>query len=105
MLNYLLQDCYKTIIDSICDLEATLYNDDSLWIDECIDSASGSSDLTVQEWELVAEFETDLLGGIEEDGAGCFVFAEWSDWAPYVAKMGHEYIVPMLGEKNTKNYY
>ena len=71
-------DCYKTIIDDLCDWGPSWDGRDARIIDEC--SPSGTSqDATIQDY-LLSDTITDapLLGGNKEDGYGCWQFAECS---------------------------
>lgn len=86
------QDCYKTLIDDLCDWNKTFLGRDARWIDECKPS-TGSSLVTVQDWLLAPNnVDQSLIGGTAIDGRGCWQFAEWTKWTPYVAQIGFDAI-------------
>lgn len=66
------QDCYKTMIDDLCDWNKTWLGPEARRIDECKPSA-GSSFVTIQDWLLAQNnIDQSLLGGTDVDGAGCW---------------------------------
>jgi hypothetical protein len=84
-----LVECYKALVADLGKPLASLNSQDSLFFDECPLSSSGGP-ISLQDWELVeADATTDVLGGQEGDGVGCWSFAQWTEWAPYVAQMGY----------------
>ena len=66
---------------------------ESSWVDECQFSSSGGP-ITLHRWEIAEDTtgsgeQNDVLGGMDPDGVGCWSFAQWTDWAPYIAQMGY----------------
>jgi len=90
-------DCYKTIIEDIGEPQSTWYSEDALFIDECNTSDAGGT-ITLKKWILspAVRDRGSVLGGERPGGAGCFKFAEWTKWAPYVAQAGLS-VVESLG--------
>jgi hypothetical protein len=86
------QDCYKTMISDLCDWSNTFNTKDSKWIDSCSPS-TGSSLVTIKNWQITNQLsDQSLLGGTVANGKGCWQFAQWTKWTPYVAQMGFELI-------------
>mmetsp|Transcript_32304 Transcript_32304/g.49458 ORF Transcript_32304/g.49458 Transcript_32304/m.49458 type:complete len:157 (-) Transcript_32304:29-499(-) len=85
--NFELQECYKTILDDLGDWEKAWNSDTAKWIDSCSTSESQGT-INVQSIELVASDSQSVLGGTSIDGEGCWEFATWTDWAPYLAQAG-----------------
>jgi hypothetical protein len=84
-----LVECYKTLIADLGKPLGSIRSQDSLLIDECPLSSTGGP-IQLQNWELATSaVDNDILGGTSEDGVGCWSFATWTDWAPYVARMGY----------------
>ena len=91
-------DCYKTIIDDLCDWGPSWDGRDARIIDECNPSGT-SQDATLQDYLLSDTIsDTPFLGGRDEDEYGCWQFAEWTKWTPYIAKAGMQYLNDFLGE-------
>jgi hypothetical protein len=64
------------------------YSRDAKFIDEC-KASNGGGLITLKQWTLSENVEKQsILGGTIVDGPGCWKFAQWTSWAPYVAKMG-----------------
>ena len=83
---YETQDCEKVMIDDMSDWLLTVRGEDKKYIDSCSLSAGGGP-IKMKSLALSSDaFEHDILGGSSADEAGCIVFAEFSDWAPYAAK-------------------
>lgn len=82
-------DCYKTIIEDVAAPLETWYSKEALFIDECNTSDAGGT-VTLKKWVLSPAVSTrgSVLGGERPGGAGCFKFADWTRWAPYVAQVG-----------------
>lgn len=91
-----LVNCYKYIVTDLSKIGDTVLNNEAKWIDNC--SPSGNTkkmyfkDWTVQE----AIYDTNLnmprlislIGGTSLDSRGCWQFAWWTKWTPYVAQLG-----------------
>lgn len=91
-LGYLLdlQDCMKEMITDMCDWNKTFLGREAKWIDEC-KLSTGAAKVTVQKWLLAqSNINQSLIGGYAVDGPGCWQFAEWTKWTPYVAQAGME---------------
>lgn len=79
------QDCYKTMISDLCNWSSTFNNKDSKWIDSCTPSSSPGP-VTLKNWVLTDGLTNQsLIGGTVIDGRGCWQFAYWTKWTPYVA--------------------
>ena len=68
------------------DLEKIWYSADALWIDE-FKSSQGRSQVSLRKWILsdAVNQETGLiLGGLNQNEAGCWKFAKWDQWAPWL---------------------
>ena len=86
-------ECYKTIVDDLGQPFGSFNQLGSSWVDECAFSSSGGP-IILNTWEIAPDTtddgdQFDVLGGVEADGVGCWSFAQWTDWAPYVAQMGY----------------
>lgn len=86
-------DCYKTIIADMCDWSSTFFTKDAKWVDSCAPSGNTST-ITVKKWTIQqnlydSNLQTSklvsLLGGSSFDNRGCWQFAWWTKWTPYVA--------------------
>ena len=83
--DFQLVECTKTLIADMGDPFATFQKIDAKKLDECSYSLSGGS-INLQDWEIASHsYDNDVLGGTTGDGVGCWSFAQWTDWAPYVA--------------------
>ena len=86
------QDCYKTVIADLCDWQSTAAGKDAKWIDEC-SSPTSTALISLKKWTLSSALdEQALLGGTVSDGRGCWQFANWSNWAPYLARYGYDFV-------------
>ena len=90
------QDCYKTMISDLCNWDSTFEGEDAKWFDDCSPSI-GSSLVTLKNY-ILAEAISDMsfFGGTVTDGRGCWQFAEWTEWTPYVAQAGFK-VLETLG--------
>lgn len=99
-------DCYKVMIGDLTDWNKTFLGRDARWIDECKPSG-GASFVTIQDWLFTqSNIDQPLLGGSVtnvNEGKGCWQFAEWTKWTPYVAQTGYEMIKSVLGEPEHLN--
>ena len=78
-------DCYKTLLDNLCDFRNTYINKEAKWIDQCSPSASTNAVRFVN-WEMTStQASRAIIGGFTKDGNGCWQFAEWTKWAPILA--------------------
>lgn len=83
-----MQDCYKIILDDLSDWKGTWTGEDAKWIDECSLSI-GVGAVQLKSWTLTdGVSEKAVIGGTEANGEGCWKFANWTKWAPYIAQMG-----------------
>ena len=88
-----LKNCYKEIIKDICDWK-TLFGSEALLYDGCNDYTV-SSPITIQTLKVTDTIPpTSLVGGSSANGKGCWRFAEWTNWAPYLAEFGHSFFSP-----------
>jgi hypothetical protein len=89
------------MIGDLTDWSKTWLGRDARWIDDCQPS-DGSAFVTIQDWLFVpSNIDQSLLGGSVtdvNDGKGCWRFAEWTKWTPYVAQTGYDVIKSVLGE-------
>lgn len=88
-------NCYKYIITDLCAIGETISNNESKWIDECQPSGN-TAKIFFKDWVLqenLYDYNTSaqqlisLIGGTALDNRGCWQFAWWSKWTPYVARM------------------
>ena len=104
-------DCYKVLFKDWFTPSANILGLNAQWIDN-LDADStqcGASDTqgpaTLQDWFINTDtFVQDIFGSSyafgtdDADSAGyvnfpgCWTFADWSDWAPYVAQVGLNYL-------------
>jgi hypothetical protein len=78
------------MIDDMADWFVTFRGEDETYIDSCSLSAGGGP-IQMKTFALSSDaFEHDIIGGSTADEAGCIVFAEFSDWAPYASKYAFE---------------
>ena len=83
-----LKNCYKDVIADICDWK-TLFSADAKFYDGC-DDYTLNGPVTIQSFKITDTIApTPLFGGTEANGKGCWRFAEWTNWAPYLAQIGH----------------
>lgn len=77
------QNCYKTIISDLCDWK-TFFSEDAKYYDGCNESTGGGA-IDIKTWPITdAQTDKSLLGGTVAGGQGCWRFAEWTKWAPYL---------------------
>ena len=95
-----MRDCYKILLYDICDL-TNLEGDSAFWIKKC--EPSTSTVVTVQNQELSpAITDQNLLGGKTINGPGCWQFAVWSTWAPYIAQYAFNAARQVLEDNTTQ---
>ena len=79
-----MRNCNKVLLDSICDLNLPFATTSSQWVDEC--TVADAPEVKVLNYRLSPQIQDqNLLGGKTIDGPGCFQFALWNKWAPYMA--------------------
>lgn len=79
-----LKNCYKKIIEDLCDWN-TVFGEEAKFYDGC-DDYTMSSPVVIQALKLTDSIvDNPLLGGSAANGKGCWKFAEWTNWAPYLA--------------------
>mmetsp|Transcript_24770 Transcript_24770/g.38557 ORF Transcript_24770/g.38557 Transcript_24770/m.38557 type:complete len:106 (-) Transcript_24770:18-335(-) len=79
--------CEKVLINDMCDFDSCWAGPSAQWVETCEESTSSDS-ITVEEYEISPAYsDQSLIGGIAPSGYGCWKFANWSDWAPYVANL------------------
>lgn len=97
-------DCYKTLLSDMCDWSNTFISKDAKYIDDC-SPAGNTQTITIKKWELQARnFDTNLrtdklislIGGSSADNRGCWQFAWWTKWTPYVAQTGFDIFKTLL---------
>ena len=83
---YHANDCYKTIIQDLCKWDEAFLGKEAKWIDDCSQS-NEVNNITFIDWFIQEGSKTvPLIGGAVKDGKGCWSFADWTYWAPHVAK-------------------
>ena len=91
------QDCYKTMINDLSNWGSTFEGKDAKWIDSCTPS-TGSGLITLKDWQITEALNNQaLIGGTASGGRGCWQFAQWTTWTPYVAQMGLNVLKEHLG--------
>ena len=87
---FMFKDCSKVLINDICDWKTTWLGDSAMWLDKCEDKASVPKDLIVRKTEIAPAISQEnggyLLGGVNYNGAGCWQFADWSEWPGWAAE-------------------
>jgi|DEB0MinimDraft_12_1074336.scaffolds.fasta_scaffold84813_1 hypothetical protein len=79
-----MRDCSKILLYGPGDFKKTWLGSNAQWLDSC--SASVAPQVTIQNTEIApAIANQNLLGGKTVNGPGCWQFALWSKWAPYIA--------------------
>lgn len=79
-----MRDCSKILVYSVCEQNIPWLGNSSQWLDTCVDSTAPQ--LSVMNHVIApAISDQNLLGGKTMDGPGCFQFAMWNKWAPYMA--------------------
>ena len=80
------------MLSDLSDWTTTWSGSDALWIDECTTSTGGGT-VSLQKWALTpAVINQNIIGGTTLGGEGCWKFASWSSWAPYLAQVGIDYL-------------
>lgn len=86
-MQYRFVNCYKKILTDISDWSDTWTGKDAKWVDACVDSDDGTA-ITLKEWALTQAISSNaVLGGTAINGPGCFLFANWTAWAPYYTNL------------------
>ena len=99
--NFDFANCYKTVISDMCEWDNTFRGENAKWYDECALSGD-TAKLWIQNWDVMADDLSDgadqisLIGGTSIDNRGCWQFAWWSKWTPYVATAGLDMVKYML---------
>lgn len=102
-------NCYKTLIADLCDWSNTFSGENAKWIDSCA-PAGNTSTITIKKWELQAKhydsnLQTDrlisVIGGTSYDNRGCWQFAWWSKWTPYVAQTGFDIFKHLVADSSS----
>lgn len=102
-------DCYKTLIADMCDWSSTFYTKDAKWVDSC-SPAGNTSTMTIKKWTIQQQLYDSnlqdnklisLLGGTSYDNRGCWQFAWWTKWTPYVAQTGFDMFKTLLADSGS----
>ena len=75
------KDCSKVIF---YDMKSSWTGDNAKWLEDCVDSDSATAVIMDRSYPSVTDQL--VVGGKAIDGPGCFKFALWTEWAPYVAQ-------------------
>ena len=92
----MLEDCYKYIIQDLTDWRSSWTGENAKWVDDCSFSGSNEQTIILKNWQVTTAI-TDMWfwGGNSVNGNGCFIFAQWSTWAPdlvdYVNRVASNY--------------
>lgn len=104
---FMFKECSKVLINDICDFKSTWLGDSAQWLDTCSNEVS-PADLIVRKTEIAPTLSGDnggyLLGGVTSDGAGCWQFAEWSEWPGWKATAGNSFIVQLTQKMLLKDH-
>jgi len=95
------QDCYKEMIKDLCNWDNTFNGKDSKWTDSCSPSRTDGGQVTLKKWLIADESDTSMFGGTEIDGRGCWQFAQWTKWTPYVTQMGYDALKSLIIDPET----
>jgi len=75
------------------------FGDSAQWLDSC--TTSVNQQLTVKDYEVAKAISSqNVLGGTEEDGPGCWQFALWNKWTPYLAEYGSLFADSLMAAQN-----
>ena len=81
-----MRDCSKILVYSVCEQNIPWFGTSAQWLDKCVDATA--TQVTVKNIEIApAVTDQDLFGGKTMDGPGCFQFALWNKWAPYLSQV------------------
>ena len=81
-------DCYKNLITNVKNLESEMKGPKAKTWDQC---TNNSNTQLVTIFNNILSYniaDQAIIGGSKADGDGCWQFAYWSKWAPYLAKSG-----------------
>ena len=79
----MLEDCSKYIIKDLTDWRDSWTGENAQWVDDCSFSSSNEQTITLKNWQVTTAIsDMWFLGGNTVNGNGCFIFAQWSTWAP-----------------------
>jgi hypothetical protein len=70
-------------------------------MDSCSPSLTDGGQVTLKKWIIADQSDTALFGGTEVDGRGCWQFAQWTKWTPYVTQMGYDAIKSLIVDPET----
>jgi len=88
------------MISDLCNWQSTFINKDSKWIDECSNSAD-RGEVILKNWEISEKTNQALIGGAVPDGRGCWQFANWTKWTPYVAQLGFDAFKTLVADSSS----
>lgn len=99
VLNFV--NCYKNIITNIKTIDSEFKGPKAKIFDQCTDN--NFTPFTINEYVLSYNIvDQSLFGGTLPDGAGCWQFAHWTKWAPYIAQNMVQSISPLVGADPSK---
>ena len=94
-------DCYKTLIEDFGKPEISWLEKESTILDECSLSSGTGGTIVLKDWTLTsAVTNQDVIGGILPDAIGCWSFAQWTLWAPYLAQAGFDNLQAYMEPSN-----
>lgn len=77
----------------MCDVKSIL-NPEAKFIDGCNEYSNGGG-ITVKSWTITNPVTNEaIIGGFAPEGKGCWRFAKWTKWAPYLAQYGYNFFNP-----------
>jgi hypothetical protein len=79
-----MRGCSKVLVNSVKDLKSNWLGTNAQWLEKC--ESSTAPQVTIQNTEVAPAISNqNLLGAKAIDEPGCWQFALWSKWAPYIA--------------------
>ena len=97
------KNCYKTLINDLCDFSQWL-SPTATWLEECEDSEMVN--MYDRKTALIPKsYNQVFMGGLEPDGVGCFQYAKFNNWAPYVAQAAFNAVTGLeVGERKAEHF-
>ena len=69
------------MVNDITDWRLSWTGENAQYVDSCT-PASNPQVVTLKDWLITTATSIWIWGGVLAEGPGCFMFAQWSSWAP-----------------------
>jgi len=101
--SFRVSDCYKQVIQDLCDFSSTWTGYEALWLDDC--SLSSETVVSLNKWDLVDEVTDEMFSGTTNPISveHCRQLPFTPGWLPTASTTGRP--VPPIVESLATNFY